>query len=62
MDEHHEILDGSWAVIYTDSDGWKLEDQHCFSCFPLPHSTLREAAIKEGIELAKKIENRYQEA
>ena len=57
-DERTLLDDESWAVIYTDEDGWQLERQNCYSCFDLKADNEEDAMI-EAPKLASQIETRY---
>ena len=57
-DERTLLDDESWAVIYTDEDGWELESQSCCSTYKLK-ATNEEDALLEAPELARQIETRY---
>lgn len=56
-DERHELT-SAWHVIFTDDDGWELENMHDYATFPLQATGL-QAAIKEGRKLSREIETRY---
>jgi hypothetical protein len=50
--ERHEIRRGAWDLIYTE-DGWELENQHSFICYPLPGIT-RASSLVEARRAARK--------
>ena len=57
-DELTLLDDESWAVIYTDEDGWELQSMDCYSTYKLK-STNEEDAMIEAPKLAREIETRY---
>lgn len=60
-DEFIPILEGAWAVIYTNADGWELEHQQSCQTWKLKAHD-EDSAIEAGEKLAQLIKRRSHES